>query len=73
MAKGLGSYIKASVQEGSLKGLPLQNLHPSPSHSQFVYDTLLMNTPTSQEANNLKTILTDVFEASGTTLNLNKL
>jgi hypothetical protein len=35
-----------------------------------VDDTLLMNTPTTQEANNLKTILTDFVEASGTSLNL---
>ena len=29
-----------------------------------------MNTPTTQEANNLKTILTNFVEASGTSLNL---
>jgi hypothetical protein len=68
MAEGLGRYIKASVEEGSLKGLPLHNLQPAPSHSQFVDDTLLMNTPTAQEANKLKTILTDFVEASGTCL-----
>jgi hypothetical protein len=72
MAKGLGRYINASVEDGSLKGLPLHNLQPTPSHSQFVDDTLLMNTPTSQEANKLKTILTDFAEASGTSLNLDK-
>lgn len=58
MDEGLGLYINASVEDGSLKGLPLHNLHLSPSHSQFVNDTLLMNTPTTQEANKLKTILT---------------
>jgi hypothetical protein len=39
MAEGLGRYIKASVENGSLKGLPLHNLQPAASHSQFVDDT----------------------------------
>ena len=64
MAEGLGCYIKASVEEGSLKGLPLHNLQPAPSHSQFVDDTLLMNTPITQEDNKLKTILTHFVKAS---------
>jgi hypothetical protein len=72
MVEGLGCYIKASVEDGSLKGLPLHNLQPAPSHSQFVDDTLLLNTPTAQEANKLKIILTDFAEASGTSLNLDK-
>jgi hypothetical protein len=63
MDEGLGRYINASVEDGSLKGLPLHNLQSTPSHSQFVDDTLLMNTPTTQEANKLKTILTDFAEA----------
>jgi hypothetical protein len=58
MVEGLGWYINASIGDGSLKGLPLHNLQLAPSHSQFVDDTLLMNTPTSQDANKLKTILT---------------
>jgi hypothetical protein len=32
MAEGLGRYIKATILEGSLKGLPLHNIHPAPSH-----------------------------------------
>ena len=47
MADGLGRYIKSVVQDGSLKGLPLHNISPAPSHSQFVDDTLLMNSPTA--------------------------
>jgi exonuclease III len=46
MAEGLGRYIKAAVTDGSLKGLPLHNIQPAPSHSQFVDDTLLLNSPT---------------------------
>jgi hypothetical protein len=72
MVEGLGRYINASIEDGSLKGLPLHNLQLTTSHSQFVDDTLLMNTPTAQEANKLKTILTDFAEASGTSLNLDK-
>jgi hypothetical protein len=48
MVEGLGCYIKASIQNGSLQGLPLHGLQPATSHNQFVDDTLLMNTPTVQ-------------------------
>jgi hypothetical protein len=72
MAEGLGRYIKAAVTEGSLKGLPLHNIQPAPSHSQFVDDTLLLNSPTVQEANKLNSILSDFTEASGMLLNLDK-
>jgi hypothetical protein len=47
MVEGIGRYIKAEILEGSLKGLPLHNIDLAPSHSQFVDDTLLMNTPTA--------------------------
>jgi hypothetical protein len=33
MAKGLGCYIKASIQNGSLQGLPLHGLQPTASHN----------------------------------------
>jgi hypothetical protein len=72
LAEGLGRYIKASVLEGSLKGLPLHNLQPAPSHSQFVDDTLLLNSPMAQEAQKLNSILADFIEASGMSLNLDK-
>ena len=72
MAEGLGRYIMASIQNGSLQGLPLHGLQPTASHSQFVDDTLLMNTPTVQEAIKLSSILSDFSEASGTTFNLAK-
>jgi hypothetical protein len=72
MAEGLGRYIKAVVIDGSLKGLPLNNIQPVPSHSQFVDDTLLLNSPTVREANRLNSILSDFTEASGMSLNLDK-
>ena len=72
MAKGLGHYIKASIQNGSLQCLPLHGLQSTASHNQFVDDTLLMNTPTMQEAIKLSSILSDFNEASGTTFNLAK-
>jgi hypothetical protein len=72
MVEGLGCYIKASIQNGSLQGLPLHGLQPTASHSQFVDDTLLMNTPTMQEAIKLSSILSDFSEASDTTFNLAK-
>jgi exonuclease III len=72
MAEGLGRYIKSTVLEGSLKGLPLHNIRPAPSHSQFIDDTLLMNSPTAREAQKLNSILSDFTEASGMTLNLDK-
>jgi hypothetical protein len=72
MAEGLGRYLKAAVLEGSLDGLPLHNLHPAPSHSQFVDDTLLLNTPSVREATKLNSILSDFSDASGMLLNLDK-
>jgi hypothetical protein len=72
MAEGLGRYLKAAVLEGSLTGLSLHNLHPAPSHSQFVDDTLLMNTPTVREATKLNSILSDFSAASRMLLNLDK-
>jgi hypothetical protein len=72
LAEGLGRGIKAAIHEGSLKGLPLHNVHPAPSHSQFVDDTLLLNSPSVQEATRLNSILSDFSEASGMMLNLDK-
>jgi len=72
MAKGLGRYIKASIQNGSLQGLNLHGLQPTTSHSQFVDDTMLVNTPTFQEANKIRSIINDFNEALGTSFNLEK-
>ena len=68
----MGHYIKASIHNGSLQGLPLHRLQPLASHNQFVDDTMLLNTPTTQEQNKLRSILNDFSEASGTTFNLAK-
>ena len=65
MAEGLGRSISAAITEGSLKGLSLHNLQPALSHSQFVDDTLLLNSPTVKEALSINSILSDFTEASG--------
>jgi hypothetical protein len=57
MAEGLGHYITASIEEGSLQGLPLHGLQPVASHSQFVDDTMLMNTPTAHGSHQTQVIL----------------
>jgi hypothetical protein len=72
IVKGLGRYIKASIQNGSLQGLHFHELQPTASHNQFFYDTMLMNTPIAQEDNKLRSILNDFSEASGTTFYLAK-
>jgi hypothetical protein len=45
MAEGLGRYIKASIKNGWLQGLPLHGLQSTTSHIQFVDDMMLLNTP----------------------------
>jgi hypothetical protein len=63
MEEGLGHYLKASVLDGSLKGLPLQNIQPAPSHSEFFYETLLLNNLRAQETAKLNFILIDFVYA----------
>jgi len=72
MAEGLGRYIKATITDGSLKGLPLHNIQPTLNHSQFFDETLLLNSPTVREANKLNSILSDFTEASSMSLNYDK-
>jgi hypothetical protein len=72
MVEGLSRYIKASIEDGSLRGLPLHGIHPFTSHSQFVDDTMLMGTPTTQEARKFKEILSTSTMLRGTTINLVK-
>jgi len=63
MEEGLGHYLKASVLDGSLKGLPLQNIQPAPSHNDFFYETLLLNNLRAQETAKLNFILIDFVDA----------
>jgi hypothetical protein len=46
MAEGLNHFIKASLVDNSLAGLPLHGMDPSISHSQLVDDTLMLSSPT---------------------------
>jgi hypothetical protein len=69
----LSHYIKASIVDGSLQGLPLHGIHPVASHSQFVDDTMMMGSPTTKEALKISSILRDFNEASGyTSINTEK-
>jgi len=72
MVEGLGRYIKASIKNGLLQGLPLHGLQPIASHFQFVDDVMLLNTPTMQEDNKLRSSLNDFSDTSKTTFNLTK-
>lgn len=72
MNEGLSHYIKASILNGSLKGLSLHGIQPTVSHSQFVDDTMMMGSPTTEEARKIWDILQDFSEASGTSINAKK-
>jgi hypothetical protein len=72
MSECLGHYLKSLVLEGTLKGLPLHNLQPSPLHNHFFDDTLLLTKPIVCEANKLNSILTDSANSLGMALNLEK-
>jgi hypothetical protein len=72
MAESLGHYMKDSILYGSLQGLHLNGLQPVASHGQFMDDTMLLNSPTTQEAKKLMKFLNDFSEASGTFFNLDK-
>jgi hypothetical protein len=72
MDEGLGYYIKESIQNGSLKGLNIHGLQPTNLQSQFVDDTIILNTPTTQEANKLISILNYFNESSIPSFNLDK-
>jgi hypothetical protein len=64
MAEGLRTLHQSLYRGWYPSGPPLHNLQPTASHSQFVDDTMLMNTPTAQEAIKLNSILSDFSEAS---------
>jgi hypothetical protein len=72
MAEVLGKCIKAALTDGSLKGLALHSIQPTISHSEFVDDNLLFNSPTVREANKINSILSDFTESSGMSLNYDK-
>jgi hypothetical protein len=55
--KGLVHFIKASIADKSLVGLPLHGMDPPISHNQFVDDTLMLSSPTIREALQILCIL----------------
>jgi ribonuclease HI len=72
MAEGLSRSIHAALENNLLTGLPLHDISPPISHSQFVDDTLLMGSPTVREANSLQAILQTFSDASGLDCNKDK-
>jgi hypothetical protein len=72
MVEGLSRSIKAAIDDGSLKGLPLHGLHPPILHSQFVDDTMMMGTPMAREAAASSTLSMIFSEAFGTSINTDK-
>jgi hypothetical protein len=72
MEEGLSRYIKASITDRSLTGLPLHGLDPPISHSQFVDDTLTLGSPNVREALKILLILQTFCEASGMDINREK-
>jgi hypothetical protein len=58
--------------DGSLQGLHLHGLQLTASHNQFMDDTMLLNSPISQEAIKINNILNDFSESSDTSFNRDK-
>jgi hypothetical protein len=72
MAEGLSRSIHAALENNRLAGLPLHDISPPISHSQFVDDTLLMGSPIVREANSIQEILQTFSDASGLECNKDK-
>ena len=68
MAEGLGHHIKHALLSQQLKGLSIHNL-PAITHQQFVDDNMLFGYPSVQEESLFKSLLNDLSEASGTSIN----
>jgi hypothetical protein len=72
LAEGLNRTLKVAISDCSLSGLTLHGISPPISHSQFIYDSLLMGVPTVREALRIKSIINLFCEASGMDVNLSK-
>jgi hypothetical protein len=48
--EGLSCFIKVSIVDKSLVGIPLDGMDHPISHIQFGYDTLMLRSPTIYEA-----------------------
>jgi hypothetical protein len=72
LAEGLSRSIQAVVANKTIKGLPLHGINPPISHNQFVDDTLMMGSPTVQEAHTFLSIIHTFCEASGMDINKDK-
>jgi hypothetical protein len=72
MVEGLSHFIQASIADKYLVGLPLHGIDPLVSHSQFIDDTLMMGSPTIQEAHKILHILQTFCDALGMDINRDK-
>jgi hypothetical protein len=72
MVEGLGRTIKEEVKTGNWKGISLHGEESPASHQQFVYDNMLMASPTVKEALTIKQVLNEFSKASGMCVNKEK-
>ena len=72
MAEGLGGSLTKARRQNQLKGIKPAHQGPIVMHQQFVDDTMLMGTPTMQEARTINQVLKTFSEASGMEINLTK-
>jgi hypothetical protein len=69
LVEGLGHSIQAAVANRTLKGMPMDGINSPISHSQFLDETLMMGSPTIQEALTILSIINTFCEASGMDIN----
>jgi len=72
IVEGLSRFIKASITEKTLAGLPIHGIYPPVSHNQFFDDTLMLGSSTVREALRILCILQTFYEASGMDINREK-
>ena len=72
MAEGLGRSLTKARRQNQLKGIKPAHQGPTVMHQQFVDDTMLMGTPTVQEARTISQVLKTFSEASGMEINHTK-
>lgn len=72
MVEGLSHSIQTSIENHSLAILPFHGIDPPISHIQFVDDTIMMGSPTVQEAPKILSIVQTLCDASGMDINKEK-
>jgi hypothetical protein len=72
MEEGLSYFIKDSIADRSLVGIPLHGIDPSVSHNKFFDDTLMLGSPMVQEAQKIPYILQTFCASLGMEINRDK-